>query len=59
LFSRLAQSVKLMIAIAIFFTFTLQFYVPVTILWKGLEHKIRPEKQNISEYGLRVFLVVS
>jgi len=55
----LAQSVKLMIAIAIFFTFTLQFYVPVTILWKGLEHKIRPEKQNISEYGLRVFLVVS
>ncbi|KAH8378789.1 hypothetical protein KR009_001364, partial [Drosophila setifemur] len=55
---KLAQSVKLMIAIAIFFTFTLQFYVPVTILWKGLEHKIRPEKQNISEYGLRVALVI-
>ncbi|KAH8262480.1 hypothetical protein KR026_008050, partial [Drosophila bipectinata] len=55
---KLAQSVKLMIAIAIFFTFTLQFYVPVTILWKGLEHKIRPERQNISEYGLRVALVI-
>ncbi|XP_034134091.1 proton-coupled amino acid transporter-like protein CG1139 isoform X4 [Drosophila guanche] len=55
---KLAQSVKLMIAIAIFFTFTLQFYVPVSILWKGLEHKIRPERQNISEYGLRVALVV-
>lgn len=56
---RLAQSVKLMIAIAIFFTFTLQFYVPVSILWKGIESKISASRQNICEYGLRVFLVVS
>lgn len=55
---RLAQSVKLMIAIAIFFTFTLQFYVPVSIIWKGMEHKIRPEQRNITEYALRVGLVV-
>ncbi|XP_023032932.2 proton-coupled amino acid transporter-like protein CG1139 isoform X2 [Drosophila willistoni] len=55
---KLAQSVKLMIAIAIFFTFTLQFYVPVSILWKGMEHKISPERQNASEYGLRVALVI-
>jgi len=56
---RLAQSVKLMIAIAIFFTFTLQFYVPVSILWKGIENKISAARQNISEYALRVALVVS
>ncbi|XP_030372604.1 proton-coupled amino acid transporter-like protein CG1139 isoform X1 [Scaptodrosophila lebanonensis] len=55
---KLAQSVKLMIAIAIFFTFTLQFYVPVSILWKGIANKIAPERQNASEYGLRVFLVI-
>lgn len=48
-----------MIAIAIFFTFTLQFYVPVSILWKGIESKISASRQNISEYGLRVALVVS
>jgi len=48
-----------MIAIAIFFTFTLQFYVPVSILWKGIENKISASRKNISEYGLRVGLVVS
>lgn len=48
-----------MIAIAIFFTFTLQFYVPVSILWKGIENKIPAARKNISEYGLRVGLVVS
>lgn len=58
-FFRLAQSVKLMIAIAIFFTFTLQFYVPMSIIWKGIQHKIAPEKQNWTEYALRVALVVS
>ncbi|XP_061387066.1 proton-coupled amino acid transporter-like protein CG1139 isoform X3 [Musca vetustissima] len=55
---KLAQSVKLMIAIAIFFTFTLQFYVPMSIIWKGIQHKIAPEKQNVSEYALRVGLVI-
>ncbi|XP_030570953.1 proton-coupled amino acid transporter-like protein CG1139 isoform X2 [Drosophila novamexicana] len=55
---KLAQSVKLMIAIAIFFTFTLQFYVPVSILWKGIENKIPAARKNISEYGLRVGLVI-
>uniref|UniRef100_A0A1A9W4P4 Amino acid transporter transmembrane domain-containing protein n=1 Tax=Glossina brevipalpis TaxID=37001 RepID=A0A1A9W4P4_9MUSC len=55
---KLAQSVKLMIAIAIFFTFTLQFYVPISIIWKGIQHKIAPEKQNITEYVIRILLVL-
>ncbi|XP_050333136.1 proton-coupled amino acid transporter-like protein CG1139 isoform X2 [Bactrocera neohumeralis] len=55
---KLAQSVKLMIAIAIFFTFTLQFYVPVSIIWKGISHKISEERKNISEYALRIALVI-
>lgn len=59
LLHRLAQSVKLMIAIAIFFTFTLQFYVPVSIIWKGISHKISEERKNVSEYALRIALVVS
>ncbi|KAM7358623.1 proton-coupled amino acid transporter-like protein acs isoform 1-T1 [Cochliomyia hominivorax] len=55
---KLAQSVKLMIAVAIFFTFTLQFYVPMSIIWKGIQNKIAPEKQNMSEYALRIVLVI-
>lgn len=55
----MAQSVKLMIALAIFLTFTLQFYVPMSIIWRGIKNKIAPEKQNMSEYALRVGLVVS
>ncbi|XP_055841082.1 proton-coupled amino acid transporter-like protein CG1139 isoform X1 [Episyrphus balteatus] len=54
----LAQSVKVMIAVAIFFTFTLQFYVPMSIIWKGLQPKVSADKQNFVEYSLRVVLVV-
>lgn len=56
---RLAQSVKIMIAAAIFFTFTLQFYVPMSIIWKGIQHKIKEEKKNLVEYLIRIFLCVS
>jgi proton-coupled amino acid transporter len=53
-----AQSVKVMIAIAIFFTYSLQFYVPFEIIWKGNKHRFTSHSV-LFEYLLRVFLVVS
>uniref|UniRef100_A0A336LIC8 CSON003690 protein n=1 Tax=Culicoides sonorensis TaxID=179676 RepID=A0A336LIC8_CULSO len=52
----LAQSVKVMIAIAIFFTFALQFYVPVEIIWNKIKGNFT--KYSIhAEYALRIGLV--
>ncbi|XP_046684932.1 proton-coupled amino acid transporter-like protein pathetic [Homalodisca vitripennis] len=52
----LAQSVKVMIAVAMFFTYALQFYVPMEIIWKGVQHKF-VEHPNRAEYILRMLVV--
>lgn len=52
----LAQSVKLMIAAAIFFTYGLQFYVPMEIIWKNVKHRFGARKL-MAEYALRISLV--
>ncbi|XP_067003584.2 proton-coupled amino acid transporter-like protein pathetic [Anabrus simplex] len=54
----LAQSVKVMIAVAIFFTYGLQFYVPMEIIWKAVKHRFGSRKL-IAEYTIRVLLVLS
>ncbi|XP_028160775.1 proton-coupled amino acid transporter-like protein pathetic isoform X2 [Ostrinia nubilalis] len=53
----LGQSVKLMIAVAIFFTYSLQFYVPMEIIWKNVRHWFGAKK-NLAEYSIRIALVV-
>ncbi|XP_055640560.1 proton-coupled amino acid transporter-like protein pathetic isoform X2 [Toxorhynchites rutilus septentrionalis] len=53
----LAQAVKLMIAVAIFLTYTLQFYVPMEIIWKNVKHNFN-EHKNAAEYSIRIGLVV-
>lgn len=47
-----------MIAVAIFFTYSLQFYVPFEIIWKGTKHRFTSNPVTY-EYLLRVILVVS
>lgn len=53
----LAQSVRVMLALAIFLSYGLQFYVPMNIIWPSLKTRIRPERQRSVEIALRTALV--
>uniref|UniRef100_A0A1B6KPD0 Amino acid transporter transmembrane domain-containing protein n=1 Tax=Graphocephala atropunctata TaxID=36148 RepID=A0A1B6KPD0_9HEMI len=53
----LAQSVKIMIAIAIFLTYSLQFYVPMEIIWKSMKHRFTKHPALV-EYSIRIALVI-
>lgn len=55
----LAQLVRLAMALAIFLSYTLQFYVPINILGPWLRQRLHGENnQVIGEYLLRVGLVL-
>jgi len=54
----LAISVRVMISIAIFFSYALQFYVPVNIMQAYLETKINPVYSLHCEMLLRLCLVI-
>lgn len=51
------MSVKVIIAVAILLTYSLQFYVPMSVIWKNCKHWF-PNNENVAEYILRVVLVV-
>ncbi|XP_018300333.1 proton-coupled amino acid transporter-like protein CG1139 [Mycetomoellerius zeteki] len=54
----MAQSIKIMFAIAIFITYALQAYVPVEILWTTyLDHRIQNRK-ILWEYVCRTFVTL-
>ncbi|XP_033191566.1 proton-coupled amino acid transporter-like protein pathetic isoform X2 [Bombus vosnesenskii] len=53
----LAQSAKLMIAVAIFLTYGLQFYVPMEIIWKNLKQYFSSRKL-LGEYLVRILMVI-
>lgn len=44
-----------MIAVAIFFTYALQFYVPMEIIWKAVKNNF--ERKTLAEYSIRISLV--
>lgn len=54
----LGDTAKLLMAVAILFTFGLQFYVPNEILWRKIGHKFSPEKANITQILLRTGIIL-
>lgn len=55
----LAQLVRVMLAVAIFFSYCLQFYVPMNIIWPPIKSRLSSEKaQRIGELLLRTALVL-
>jgi proton-coupled amino acid transporter len=46
-----------MIAVAIFLTYGLQFYVPMEIIWKSIGHRFGAHKLA-AEYAVRAILVI-
>ncbi|XP_063222734.1 proton-coupled amino acid transporter-like protein pathetic isoform X2 [Bacillus rossius redtenbacheri] len=54
----LAQCVQLMMALAIFLSYGLQFYVPMNIIWPLVKPRLQSERaQQLGQYALRTVLV--
>jgi len=54
----LAQLVKVMMSLSIFFTYALQFYVPISLLAPMLQKRVSPPNYVRAEYLLRLSLVL-
>uniref|UniRef100_A0A1A9UHH1 Amino acid transporter transmembrane domain-containing protein n=1 Tax=Glossina austeni TaxID=7395 RepID=A0A1A9UHH1_GLOAU len=54
----LADAAKLLMALAILFTYGLQFYIPNDILWSKIKHKFDPKNHNISQILLRTGIIL-
>ncbi|XP_037948808.1 proton-coupled amino acid transporter-like protein pathetic [Teleopsis dalmanni] len=54
----LADAAKLLMAIAILFTYGLQFYIPNEILWRKINHKFNEKNHNITQILLRSGIVL-
>lgn len=55
---RLAEIAQVLIAIATLFTFGLQFYVPMDIIWRKVAPRISKDKHNISQICLRAGIIM-
>ncbi|XP_018567846.1 proton-coupled amino acid transporter-like protein pathetic [Anoplophora glabripennis] len=52
-----AQTVNVLIGLAVFFTFGLQFYVCIDIAWCGIKERVQKNKV-VAEYILRTVMVI-
>ncbi|XP_064535960.1 proton-coupled amino acid transporter-like protein pathetic [Drosophila montana] len=53
-----ADTAKLLMAVAILFTYGLQFYVPNEVLWRKIQHKFNPERHNMVQILLRTGIIL-
>lgn len=53
-----AQIAQVLIGIAILFTFGLQFYVPMDILWRHIGPSIPKDKHNVSQILFRAGIIL-
>ena len=62
-FTAMNETVKLMFAVALFFTFPLQFYVPINMLWPIMTEKFDLDRASPNttryELGFRAFLTTA
>ncbi|XP_026326637.1 proton-coupled amino acid transporter-like protein pathetic [Hyposmocoma kahamanoa] len=54
----LAQSAKILMALAILFTYSLQFYVPMEMIWRQVHNKISVRYHNVTQIAIRTAAVV-
>ncbi|CAK1578029.1 unnamed protein product [Parnassius mnemosyne] len=54
----MAQSAKLLMALAILFTYSLQFYVPMEMIWRQIHNKIPVKYHNITQISIRTTIVL-
>ncbi|XP_063375142.1 proton-coupled amino acid transporter-like protein pathetic [Cydia amplana] len=54
----LAQSAKILMALAILFTYSLQLYVPMEMIWRVVHNKISVRYHNITQICIRTAAVV-
>ncbi|KAF6210808.1 hypothetical protein GE061_013919 [Apolygus lucorum] len=54
----LAQSVRIMMALAIFLSYGIQFYVPMRIFWPPIERRLRTQYKLLAELATRTLLVI-
>lgn len=55
--SSIAKAAQVLIAIAILFTFGLQFYVPIDILWRKIQQSIPKNRHNLSQILFRAGII--
>lgn len=53
----LAQSAKILMALAILFTYSLQFYVPMEMIWRQIHDKIAVKYHNFTQISIRTIAV--
>uniref|UniRef100_A0A1A9V3B8 Amino acid transporter transmembrane domain-containing protein n=1 Tax=Glossina austeni TaxID=7395 RepID=A0A1A9V3B8_GLOAU len=54
----LADAAKILMALAILFTFGLQFYIPNDILWIKIKHYFKPKNHNRIQILLRTIIIL-
>lgn len=54
----MAQVAQILIAIAILFTFGLQFYIPTDILWRKIKHRVPEQRHNITQILMRTGIII-
>lgn len=57
-FNRLAEMVKIFVALAILFTYGLQLTASIVVVWSGLEHKFPEEYRDTGYYIVRATLII-
>ncbi|KAG4076176.1 hypothetical protein HA402_014725 [Bradysia odoriphaga] len=54
----IATVAQVLIAIAILFTFGLQYYVPSDIFWRKIQHRVRKERHNVTQIVIRAGFIL-